>query len=64
MPVFIASSQEWAEKFRAKNLPVIGDDIKAQLGATITHRVLTDLFRKRGVLTLTKKSMRKNVFQI
>jgi myo-inositol-1-phosphate synthase len=49
MPVFIASSPEWAEKFRIKNLPVIGDDIKAQLGATITHRVLTDLFRKRGV---------------
>lgn len=49
MPVFIASNPEWAEKFRAKNLPVIGDDIKAQLGATITHRVLTDLFRKRGV---------------
>ena len=49
MPVFIASSPEWEEKFRARNLPVIGDDIKAQLGATITHRVLTDLFRKRGV---------------
>jgi myo-inositol-1-phosphate synthase len=49
MPVFIASTEEWAEKFRAKNIPIIGDDIKAQLGATITHRVLTDLFRKRGV---------------
>ena len=49
MPVFIASNEEWAEKFRAKNLPIIGDDIKAQLGATITHRVLTDLFHKRGV---------------
>ena len=49
MPVFIASNPVWAEKFRAKNLPVIGDDIKAQLGATITHRVLTDLFKKRGV---------------
>jgi myo-inositol-1-phosphate synthase len=49
MPVFIASNEEWAGKFRAKGLPVIGDDIKAQLGATITHRVLTDLFRKRGV---------------
>lgn len=49
MPVFIASNPEWAERFRAKGLPIIGDDIKAQLGATITHRVLTDLFRKRGV---------------
>ncbi len=49
MPVFIASTESWAEKFRAKNIPIIGDDIKAQLGATITHRVLTDLFRKRGV---------------
>ena len=49
IPVFIASDPEWAERFRAKNLPIIGDDIKAQLGATITHRVLTDLFKKRGV---------------
>lgn len=49
MPVFIASDPEWAKKFRDKNLPIIGDDIKAQLGATITHRILTDLFRKRGV---------------
>ncbi|MFC1485898.1 inositol-3-phosphate synthase [Candidatus Latescibacterota bacterium] len=49
MPVFIASSPEWAEKFKARNIPLIGDDIKAQLGATITHRVLTDLFNKRGV---------------
>ena len=49
MPVFIASNDEWAERFRARNLPIIGDDIKAQLGATITHWVLTDLFRKRGV---------------
>ncbi len=49
MPVFIASNNEWAEKFREKNLPIIGDDIKAQLGATITHRILTDLFNKRGV---------------
>ena len=50
MPVFIASNPEWAEKFKAKNLPIIGDDIKAQLGATITHRTLTDLFAKRGVI--------------
>lgn len=49
IPVFIASNPDWAARFKAKNLPIIGDDIKAQLGATITHRVLTDLFRKRGV---------------
>ncbi len=49
MPVFIASNNEWAEKFRRKNIPIIGDDVKAQLGATITHRILTDLFNKRGV---------------
>jgi myo-inositol-1-phosphate synthase len=49
IPVFIASNPEWAARFKAKNLPIIGDDIKAQLGATITHRVLTDLFHKRGV---------------
>ncbi|MEW6379579.1 MAG: inositol-3-phosphate synthase [bacterium] len=49
MPVFIASDPEWAERFRSKNLPILGDDIKAQLGATITHRALADLFRKRGV---------------
>jgi myo-inositol-1-phosphate synthase len=49
MPVFIASDPEWAEKFKEKNLPIIGDDIKAQLGATITHRTLVDLFKKRGV---------------
>ncbi len=50
MPVFIASNPEWAEKFKAHNLPIVGDDIKAQLGATITHRTLTDLFAKRGVI--------------
>ncbi|MCF8475252.1 MAG: inositol-3-phosphate synthase [Emcibacter sp.] len=50
MPVFIASNPEWAEKFKARNLPIVGDDIKAQLGATITHRTLTDLFAKRGVV--------------
>jgi len=49
MPVFIASNPEWANKFKEKNIPIIGDDIKAQLGATITHRVLSDLFKKRGV---------------
>lgn len=49
MPVFIASDQEWANKFKQKNIPIIGDDIKAQLGATILHRMLADLFKKRGV---------------
>ncbi len=49
MPVFIASDPSWAQRFEDKNLPIIGDDIKAQLGATITHRTLTDLFKKRGV---------------
>ena len=49
IPVFIASEPVWAERFRKAGIPIIGDDIKAQLGATIVHRVLTDLFRKRGV---------------
>ncbi len=49
IPVFIASDAEWARRFAEKNVPLIGDDIKSQLGATITHRVLTDLFKKRGV---------------
>jgi myo-inositol-1-phosphate synthase len=49
MPVFIASSPVWARRFKERNLPLIGDDIKSQLGATITHRVLTDIFKKRGV---------------
>jgi myo-inositol-1-phosphate synthase len=49
IPVFIASDPAWAERFRAAGVPLIGDDIKAQLGATIVHRVLTDLFAKRGV---------------
>lgn len=49
IPVFIASNPEWAKRFEEKNLPIIGDDIKSQLGATITHRTLTDLFKKRGV---------------
>jgi myo-inositol-1-phosphate synthase len=49
MPVFIASDQQWAARFEQKGIPIIGDDIKAQLGATITHRALTDLFNKRGV---------------
>ena len=49
VPVFIASNPVWAAKFEAKKLPIIGDDIKSQVGATITHRVLTNLFRERGV---------------
>jgi myo-inositol-1-phosphate synthase len=49
IPVFIASDPAWAKRFEDKNLPIIGDDIKSQMGATITHRILTDLFKKRGV---------------
>jgi myo-inositol-1-phosphate synthase len=49
IPVFIASDEGWGSRFRDAGVPVIGDDIKAQLGATIVHRVLTDLFAKRGV---------------
>jgi myo-inositol-1-phosphate synthase len=49
LPVFIAGTKEWADKFAAAGLPIIGDDIKSQLGATITHRVLTKLFEDRGV---------------
>jgi myo-inositol-1-phosphate synthase len=49
MPVFIASDANWAARFKEKGIPIVGDDIKAQIGATITHRMLTDLFRKRGV---------------
>jgi len=49
MPVFIASNPEWAGRFAEKELPIMGDDIKSQLGATIVHRVLANLFKKRGV---------------
>ncbi|MFC3578600.1 inositol-3-phosphate synthase [Sphingomonas hylomeconis] len=49
IPVFIASDEVWAKKFTDAGVPIVGDDIKAQLGATIVHRVLTDLFAKRGV---------------
>jgi myo-inositol-1-phosphate synthase len=49
IPVFIASSEYWGKRFREKGLPIIGDDIKSQLGATIMHRVLTSLFVDRGV---------------
>ncbi len=49
IPVFIGREPYWQERFRNRNLPVIGDDIKSQVGATIVHRVLTNLFRNRGV---------------
>lgn len=49
IPVFIAREKYWQKRFEEKGLPVIGDDIKSQVGATITHRILTRLFRERGV---------------
>lgn len=49
IPVFIASQSYWRRRFKQRGLPVIGDDIKSQLGATITHRALARLFRERGV---------------
>ncbi|TML69962.1 MAG: inositol-3-phosphate synthase [Actinobacteria bacterium] len=49
MPVFIAREPYWQRRFEDKGVPIIGDDIKSQVGATITHRVLTSLFRERGV---------------
>src|SRR4030043_369698 len=49
IPVFIASQPYWQKRFEERGLPIIGDDIKSQVGATITHRVLTTLFRDRGV---------------
>jgi myo-inositol-1-phosphate synthase len=49
MPVFIARENYWQKRFEERGLPIIGDDIKSQVGATITHRVLTSLFRERGV---------------
>ncbi len=49
IPVFIAGDDSWAGRFRDKGLPIIGDDVKSQLGATIVHRVLSSLFRNRGV---------------
>ena len=49
VPVFIASQSYWQKRFKARGLPIIGDDIKSQVGATITHRVLTTLFHERGV---------------
>ncbi|AGN20508.1 inositol-3-phosphate synthase [Corynebacterium glutamicum MB001] len=49
LPVFIASDPEWAKKFTDAGIPIVGDDIKSQIGATITHRVLARLFEERGV---------------
>ena len=49
IPVFIAREPYWQKRFQERGLPIIGDDIKSQVGATITHRVLTNLFRDRGV---------------
>ena len=49
IPVFIASDPEWEARFRERGLPIIGDDIKAQIGATIVHRMLSQLFSARGV---------------
>jgi len=49
IPVFIASQEKWRKRFEEKGLPLIGDDIKSQVGATIVHRILTNLFRERGV---------------
>jgi myo-inositol-1-phosphate synthase len=59
MPVFIAREDYWQGRFEERGLPIIGDDIKSQVGATITHRVLTSLFRERGVHL--DKTMQLNV---
>ena len=50
LPVFIAGTKEWADKFTAAGVPIVGDDIKSQIGATITHRVMAKLFEDRGVI--------------
>ncbi len=50
LPVFIASDPEWAAKFEQAGVPIVGDDIKSQVGATITHRVMAKLFEDRGVV--------------
>ena len=50
LPVFIAGTPEWAKKFEDAGIPIVGDDIKSQVGATITHRVLAKLFEDRGVI--------------
>jgi myo-inositol-1-phosphate synthase len=52
IPVFIASDPQWSQRFEQRGLPIVGDDIKSQVGATIVHRVLANLFRERGVKVL------------
>ncbi|RIJ76156.1 inositol-3-phosphate synthase [Nakamurella silvestris] len=59
LPVFIAGTPAWAEKFRAAGVPIVGDDIKSQVGATITHRVMAKLFEDRGVIL--DRTMQLNV---
>ncbi|QNE90376.1 inositol-3-phosphate synthase [Corynebacterium incognita] len=59
LPVFIASDPEWAQKFEEAGLPIVGDDIKSQVGATITHRVMAKLFEDRGVRL--ERTMQLNV---
>ncbi len=59
LPVFIAGTPEWAEKFERAGVPIVGDDIKSQVGATITHRVLAKLFEDRGVVL--DRTMQLNV---
>jgi myo-inositol-1-phosphate synthase len=59
LPVFIAGTKEWAEKFTEAGVPIVGDDIKSQVGATITHRVLARLFEDRGVIL--DRTMQLNV---
>lgn len=59
LPVFIAGTKEWADKFTAAGVPIVGDDIKSQVGATITHRVLAKLFEDRGVELM--RTMQLNV---
>jgi myo-inositol-1-phosphate synthase len=59
LPVFIASTPEWAAKFTEAGVPIIGDDIKSQVGATITHRVLAKLFEDRGIVL--DRTMQLNV---
>lgn len=59
LPVFIAGTKEWADKFTAAGVPIVGDDIKSQVGATITHRVMAKLFEDRGVELM--RTMQLNV---
>jgi myo-inositol-1-phosphate synthase len=59
LPVFIAGTPEWAKKFEDAGVPIVGDDIKSQVGATITHRVLAKLFEDRGVEV--QRTMQLNV---